>query len=402
MMSGMLLILAALVAGQVFFAWMTRNFKTVMIERDYAIAGYLARTGVDETLIIAALPSEPREADIEAGALLLAPFGYSETMSDDLLPSAKGSYQKYAIVSFLISLPFAFVFLGILYIGALHRDRQFESADEMLRHFMDGDSSIRLTDCDEGNLYKLFTTINTMMTSLTVHIEKEKQNRRSLKNTISDISHQLKTPLAALLLYNEIIRDEKIDNTVVEDFTEKSRRELIRMESLIQSLLKLARLDAGTVELKKSVCEIGKFLKECLEPFFARADREGKNILINCDDSITLRIDALWFGEALGNIVKNALDNTAYGDCVEISCSNTAVSTEIIIRDNGTGIHPEDIHHIFKRFYRSRFSNDGHGVGIGLALSKSIVEKHGGTIAVQSELGNGSEFHLIFSKLTNL
>jgi signal transduction histidine kinase len=115
-----------------------------------------------------------------------------------------------------------------------------------------------------------------------------------------------------------------------------------------------------------------------------------------------LCFDETWLIEAVGNIIKNALDHTDSGDSIEISCEDALVATEIIIRDNGAGIHPEDIHHIFKRFYRSRFSKDKQGVGIGLALSKTIVEKHGGTITVRSELGQGAEFHLIFPRLTNL
>ncbi|MPN60207.1 Sensor protein SrrB [bioreactor metagenome] len=104
----------------------------------------------------------------------------------------------------------------------------------------------------------------------------------------------------------------------------------------------------------------------------------------------------------MGNIIKNALDHTEAKGRIEISCEDTAVLTEIVIRDNGAGIHPEDIHHVFKRFYRSRFSKDKTGVGIGLSLSKAIVELHGGTVAVSSKLGEGAEFHLIFPKLTNL
>jgi signal transduction histidine kinase len=174
------------------------------------------------------------------------------------------------------------------------------------------------------------------------------------------------------------------------------------MEVLIQNLLRLARLDAGTVELERSACNLRDFLESCISSFTTRAEQEGKGISLVCDDSATLCLDETWFGEAVGNIIKNALDHTKSGDNIEVSCEKTAVATEIVIRDNGSGIHPEDLHHIFKRFYRSRYSKDKQGVGIGLSLAKVIVEGHGGVVTVESELGRGTEFRLIFPKLTEL
>jgi signal transduction histidine kinase len=357
---------------------------------------------VDSSRIISAFTSDKSVADAEAGSLLLSSSGYYESTQNSLLPEVERFHQNISLTVLACSLLFSFAFLAVLLLGLLHRERQAEEAAGSLQSFLDGNTAVRLKDDGEGSLSRLFTAVNTMMTSLTAHIEKETQSRQFLKDTISDISHQLKTPLAALSMYNEIIQDEKTGNEVVERFTGKSRRELARMEDLIQSLLKLARIDAGTIELEKGEHRLRDFLEDCFEPFLARAEREGKNIILKCGDSVTLCFDEIWFGEAIGNLVKNALDHTEAGGLIEISCFDTAVLTEIIVGDNGTGIHPEDIHHIFKRFYRSRFSKDRQGVGIGLALSKAVVEKHGGTVAVQSEWGYGAEFHLIFPKLTNL
>lgn len=244
--------------------------------------------------------------------------------------------------------------------------------------------------------------MNTMATALTVHIEKEKHHRIFLKETISDISHQLKTPLAALQMYNEIILDEKTGNKVVEDFVQKSQRELLRMENLIQNLLKLAKLDAGTIVLEKDNRDLNPFLEKCKNEFMTRAERENKKITVICNTTIRMSFDEIWLGEAIENIIKNALDHTKATDQIEICGVENSLLIEITIKDNGAGIDPEDIHHIFERFYRSRYSKDHQGIGIGLALSKTIIEKHGGTITVYSELGKGTVFHVIFPKLTNL
>jgi signal transduction histidine kinase len=200
-------------------------------------------------------------------------------------------------------------------------------------------------------------------------------------------------------MYNEIIQNEKTGNETVDSFVEKSERELARMDFLIHSLLKLTRLDAGSIELKKSTHNLKAFLEEVIAGFRMRAEQEGKEIRLHCDEHITMSFDEEWLLEAVSNIIKNALDHTEANQWIEIQVDETPIFTRIVVRDNGLGIHPEDVHHIFHRFYRSRFSKDQQGIGIGLTLAKAIIEKHGGSITVESELGRGSAFHLTFPKL---
>ena len=241
-----------------------------------------------------------------------------------------------------------------------------------------------------------------MAASLTAHLQKEQQDREFLKETISDISHQLKTPLTALQMYNEIIRDENPENPMVVDFIHKSEHELLRMEYLIQNLLKLARLDAGAIVLKNRPLALPAFLEDTLGCFATRAAVEGKQVQITCPAGLMLEGDEHWLAEAVSNLVKNAFDHTGEGGLVQVICEETPLMVTITVQDNGTGIHPEDLPYVFKRFYRSRFSQDHQGVGIGLTLALRIVEKHGGSIVVESELGHGAVFRMIFPKLTNL
>ena len=259
-----------------------------------------------------------------------------------------------------------------------------------------------LSDNEEGIVSQLFSSINMMATSLTAHITKEKQTKEFLKNTISDISHQLKTPLTALKMYNEIVQEENTNNVVVDSFNIKSCNQLERMEYLIQNLLKLSRLDADAIELAKSNCLMKDLLEGVVISFSTRAKSENKSITLMCNSYIMLNCDGDWILEAISNIIKNALDHTVSRNEVQILCDETPVLICITIKDNGSGIHTEDIHYIFKRFYRSRFSKDKDGIGIGLTLAKTIVEKHGGSITVESTLNQGTTFYLTFPKLTNL
>lgn len=203
-------------------------------------------------------------------------------------------------------------------------------------------------------------------------------------------------------MYNEIIQDESGNEETVKKFTSKTENSLERMEILIQNLLKITRLDAGTILLNKREENISDIVQEAISSFETRTQQEQKNIVMNGSDDVILYCDKDWMIEAIGNLIKNALDHMEAGEKIEIEWKETPVVTKLIIKDTGNGIHPEDIHHIFKRFYRSRFSQDTQGIGLGLSLVKSIVEAHNGTITVESTLGKESIFTLDFLKLTNM
>jgi signal transduction histidine kinase len=381
---------------------MTDEYKQAMIFHDYGVAGTLAQEKLDKTKITQAFISEKTEDEIETGRELLQRSGYTGSIQNSLLPEVERYHRKFAVTSLILSLVFSAIILSAVLYFTLVRDKKIEQANLDIQAFMNGNVGIRLDDHEEDSLSRLFTSVNAMATSQAAHIAKEKQNKEFLRDTISDISHQLKTPLAALKMYNEIIQDEKTGNAVVDSFILRSKRELARIETLIQNLLKLARLDAGSIELEKKTQNLKEFLEEAIKSFRIRANLENKAILLRCNESIAFNFDEEWLLEAVGNIIKNALDHTSVKDKIEIQCDETPVFIEIMIKDNGTGIHPEDIHHIFKRFYRSRYSQDKQGIGIGLSLSKAIIEKHGGSITVESELKKGSSFHLIFPKLSNM
>ena len=219
-----------------------------------------------------------------------------------------------------------------------------------------------------------------------------------MKNTISDISHQLKTPLAALNIYNGIMQDEAENLPEIREFTDLTEQELDRIETLVQNLLKITKLDAGTIILDKSVENVSEMMESVKKQFSFRAEQEEKKISLSGDNNITLLCDSDWLTQAIDNIIKNALDHTAAGGHIDIEWKTFASVVQIIIKDNGSGIHPEDLHHIFKRFYRSRFSKDTTGLGLGLPLSKAVIEAHNGNIEVDSELGRGTTFSITFLK----
>jgi signal transduction histidine kinase len=291
---------------------------------------------------------------------------------------------------------------GICYLYFYKQNKIMETAVSQIELYLKGDKTARIESDKEGEMYRLFHSVNTLVSVLNAHAANENMEKEFLKNTISDISHQLKTPLAALNIYNGLLQDEAENLPVIKNFATLSEHELERIEILVQNLLKITKLDAGTIVLEKSTENISDIMKDIELHFSYRAKQEQKEIVLNGADDIELFCDRDWLTEAVENIVKNALDHTQKGDTVSITWKHFTSIIQIVIKDNGSGIHPEDLPHIFKRFYRSRFSQDKQGIGLGLPLAKAIIEAHNGTIEVDSQLGVGTTFIINFSILTKL
>lgn len=397
-----IILLLFIVIGQLIATTISQDYKQMMFSHDYAIAGSLEKENVDETLIKKAFSSINKNENTQTGRKLLQSAGYNSGLSKNLLTDVKNLHSKYSFYLFLLSFMAAAYILFIILYYLLRQEKKLKKATSNITSFMSGNTDVRLDQHEEGSLSKLFNSINGLATSLNSHIISEKQNKEFLKETISNISHQLKTPLAALRMYNEILQSEQTENEVITDFLNKTDRELSRMDTLIQNLLKLARLDSGMIIMDKKRNSVKRFLEEVLESFRTRAKNENKQLRLECDELMTLSFDEDWLYEAVSNIIKNAFDHTPTQGQITLIAKETPVLIEIIIKDDGVGIHPEDIHQIFKRFYRSRFSKDKQGVGIGLTLSKMIIERHDGSVFVESEFGKGTSFSIVFPKLTNM
>ncbi|GIP12497.1 MAG: HAMP domain-containing sensor histidine kinase [Paenibacillus macerans] len=301
---------------------------------------------------------------------------------------------------FLLSLLIAAGVLASCFLYFRRQDRLMEEAISQISRFLTGHTHARI-ECDsEGSLYKLFHAVNTLATTLDAHAAKEQKTKEFLKDTISDISHQLKTPLAALNIYNGLLQDDSEDPAAIREFAIKSEREIDRIETLVQSLLKITKWDAGSIQIEKSPENIADMLNDLRLHFETRVNLERKTVTLSGPPQAELVCDRGWILEAVSNVVKNALDHTEAGGHITIEWNELPSMTQITVKDNGSGIHPEDIHHIFKRFYRSRFSKNTQGIGLGLPLTKAIVEAHDGTITVASAFGNGAAFEMSFLNLT--
>lgn len=332
----------------------------------------------------------------------------------------------YGRISWILLMLFVLTSVSVFAVCVWYVKKQnkiMETAVSQIEAYLDGDKNARI-DCEkEGEMYRLFHSVNTLAAVLNAHAANEIQDKEFLKNTISDISHQLKTPLAALSIYNGLMQNgadeffaEPSDCTngnlsdcpakagfaEMKEFAALSEQELDRIEILVKNLLKITRLDAGSIVFEKNREDLSEIMKDIEIHFAYRTKQEKKRFVLSGEEAVCFNCDRDWMIEALSNLVKNAFDHTKAGDVISLTWKQSASFVQIKVKDTGSGIHPEDLHHIFKRFYRSRFSKDTQGIGLGLPLAKAIVEAHDGTIEVESEMGNGTTFVMNFPITTKL
>ena len=181
--------------------------------------------------------------------------------------------------------------MGLLVFTAMYlyfreQSKIMESAILQIRDYISGDRDARIECDDEGGLYRLFQEVNSLVSILNAHAENEGRSKKFMKDTISDISHQLKTPLAALNIYNGIMQEETKDMETLREFTALSEQELDRIETLVQNLLKITKLDAGTIVIEKATENVSEMMG-CIEKQFAyRAEQEGKRLILSGDDTV--------------------------------------------------------------------------------------------------------------------
>lgn len=277
------------------------------------------------------------------------------------------------------------------------RYREIEKLSGYLRQISSGDYSLDVRDNREGELSILKNNIYKVTSMLSEHHTLLQDDKLKLTSAISDISHQLKTPLTSMMVMADLLSDEDLPVPKRMEFTQKIRVQLERIEWLVSSLLKLSKIDAGTISFKKEQVNVKKLIQKSIQPLLIPMDIKEQTFLESGEHTVTFAGDFNWTLEALINIIKNCVEHTPNGGVVTISYSENALFTEIIISDTGKGIQKEDLPYIFKRFYRGKNASDD-SVGIGLAMAHSIITSQNGTIEVKSKPKEGTQFQIKFYK----
>lgn len=272
------------------------------------------------------------------------------------------------------------------------RYRRIHELTEYLSILQTRMQRLDIRDNTEGELSILKNEIYKLSEKLLQQAEQLQADKQFLAKALSDISHQLKTPLTSMMMMSEFLTDESLPEEKKREFLEGIENGLSRMEWLVLSLLKLSRLDADAVEMAREPLDVYELLLTAAAPLRAMYQVKGVAFsLAITEEPITLTGDANWLSEAFSNLLKNCMEHTPTGGSVSVTYSGNNLYTEIEISDTGEGITPEDLPHIFERFYRGKNANS-QSVGIGLALSKEIINHQRGRIQVESTPGVGTKF----------
>lgn len=338
------------------------------------------------------------EKDKEIGIKTLSRYGYNENLNIEFLPELKNDLTKTKIYIWIISL---FMFIVLFYLNYIQYSSIYKDISKITlgsKYMLENNYDKHLYTNREGEFSKLFNTFSNMRDIIRNNILDLKKEKTFLVNLLSDISHQLKTPLSSLIVFNEIIMSKDINEKEKNIFLLKSKNQLERMEWLIKSLLKLAKLDSGAIIFKKENNCLNDTIKESIETLSTKSLKNNVEIIFNGRNKIKMNHDKEWLTEAFINLIKNGIEHTDKGGYINISIVDSPIYYKVIIEDNGEGIYEEDLPNIFKRFYKGKRSKKSDSVGIGLALSKSIIEGQGGFIEVESERGYGTKFSILFLK----
>ena len=282
--------------------------------------------------------------------------------------------------------------------------RTLDRLDRMLDEAIAG--TFKESDYDESKLSKVESKWKHFLSASALSRENVEKEKDRVKELVSDISHQTKTPMANIRLYTELLK-ERLE--AAQPYAEKDRQENLRLLAeidrqaeklgfLIQSLTKMSRLESNIVEVRPKQLYVSELIDTVVQDIFPKAGKKNLEVVNTYTGSGMAYYDMKWTKEALGNIVDNAVKYSPCGSRVLLSVTEYKLYTAISVKDFGAGIREEDTAKIFRRFYRTEDVHDEDGVGIGLYLAREIVRRENGYIKVKSKPGQGAEFMMYLSR----
>lgn len=297
-----------------------------------------------------------------------------------------------AVCVLLLGLAFSMVHLYF----SSRRFKRVADLSESIDRVLHGTESIVIKGSDEGELSILSSEIQKMTVTLREQTELLKADKIRLTDAIADIFHQMRTPLTSMNLVVTLTTDEDLSYERRVQLTRELKKQLERMQWLVEALLKLSKIDAGTAIFVSEPVKVRELLSKASEPFLIPMELRGQELKISVSDEEYMG-DLYWSVEAIGNLLKNAMEHTPEGGSVIVIAKETSIYTEITVEDTGSGFAQEDIPYLFDRFYKGKNASEG-SIGIGLALSRAIITAQNGTIKAENREGGGARFIVRFYK----
>ena len=325
---------------------------------------------------------------------VLSKYGINDENSSIILNDKL--FKKYFFIDLLILVVIILIIYLFFIINKSKRNKKINKIIELISSINRRNFDIDIEEYTEDELSGLKQEIYKTSLMLRSEADNQLKDKLNLKDSLSDISHQLKTPLTSItIMIDNILDNDDMDTKTRRKFLINIKREIININFLVQNLLKLSKFDANVIKFNKENVLIKNIVDEAIKKVSALSELKGISIKVSGDKNATINCDFMWEVEAISNIIKNSIEHIGNDGFVEINYTKNKAYSRILIRDNGVGIDSEDLPHIFDRFYKGKNTNRD-SVGIGLALSKSIIEKDNGSISVKSTPNIGTIFTIKF------
>lgn len=300
-----------------------------------------------------------------------------------------------------VTLLFGCLLLGSAYVAGRRSiggmSRELRAIVDIMNQILEAPEQVPAEPYKQGELGALYTNLYKLVQALKESNRKEQQEKIFLRDIMSDISHQLKTPLASLTVFLDLLYDERVpDADKQKQMLLESKNQVSRMEWMVLSMLKLARIEAGAIQFEKQPCSLYAIVAQAKDSVAYLTEKRGQHIDVQIDEKQMLVCDGDWLTEAIINLLKNASDYSDDQTTIHIWTEDNPMYTRIYVKDEGCGIAESELKNIFKRFYRINKEVNPNSVGIGLSLTKSIVEGMDGKISVRSEVGSYTQFIMTF------
>lgn len=261
-----------------------------------------------------------------------------------------------------------------------------------LDNMMNGENSPQKANEEETLLAKINYRLTRLYEAMRESSRRVAVEKTALQELISDISHQVKMPIANLKIVNSTLLEQNVPEERRREFLQATSGQLDKLDFLMQAMIKMSRLETGVITLSKKECSVYETLAAALGGILLSAENKNIRVSVDCPEDLIINHDRKWTTEALFNILDNAVKYTASGGAVHVAVARWELYTKIDISDTGKGIAENRQAEVFKRFYREEEVHDSAGIGIGLYLAREIITMQGGYIKLTSEAGKGSVF----------
>ena len=346
----------------------------------------------DEEELIRIINSKKQEQKDE----VLSKYGYTNNIS--YIKELENSMNISISINIAIIVLLGIISIIVALVYTNKRDKNLRLINKYLDKVNNGNYELKIEDNGEDEISKLRNELYKTTILLRESAENSEKEKTNLSNSLADISHQLKTPLTSIrIMLDNIEENPNMDEKTRKEFIEEISRQIDWISSLVISLLKLAKFDAGAIIMQDTQINVKKLIDNVINNLAIMIDIKNIKIEEKIDEDVILRADYNWQLEALTNIIKNCIEHSKEDSKIKIEVENNSIFVKIKITDEGEGIAKEDLSHIFERFYKSKQASE-NSIGIGLSLAKTIIEKENGYIKVDSELGKGTTFEIKYLK----